>query len=122
MRCIEERKKWLDSHFFIKSEVVQCLKNLKIERRKDFVGLSSINDKVILPTIFDDITLVDSTLVCVCVDGKFGFYDILLDKWIVEPLCDSYSINDFYGSIDIIQNGKHGLIDIEDHRILISAC
>lgn len=51
MRCIEERKKWLDSHFFIKSEVIQCLKNLKIERRKDFVGLSSINDKVILPTI-----------------------------------------------------------------------
>lgn len=68
MRCIEERKKWLDSHFFIKSEVVQCLKNLKIERRKDFVGLSSINDKVILPTIFDDITLLNSALVCVCID------------------------------------------------------
>ena len=121
MRCIEERKKWLDSHFFIKSETVLCQKNLKIERRKAFVGLSSIDDKVILPTIFDDITLLNSALVCVCIDKKIGFYDTLLGKWIVEPLCDSYSIHDFYGSIDIIQNGKHGLIDIEEHRLLISA-
>ena len=70
MRCIEERKKWLDSHFFIKSEVVQCLKNLKIERRKDFVGLSSINDKVILPTIFDDI-LKSATIIQYTIKGRF---------------------------------------------------
>lgn len=119
MCCIENRKKWLDSHFFIKPEIVICLEDINIERRKDFFGLSSKNDEVVLPTIFDDIKCVDSNIVCVCIDKKFGFYDILLYKWIIEPLCDSYIINDFYKSIEIIKDGKHGLIDVDNQRLLV---
>lgn len=104
MTCIEEREKWLDSHFFIQSEIVKCLNNLNIEKRKDFLGLSSKNNEVILPTIYDDIKLVDSTLACVCIDKKYGFYDVHLAQWLIEPLCDSYYINEYYGTIEINLN------------------
>ena len=120
MSCIEEREKWLGSHFFIKSEIVQCHNDLNIERRKDFWGLSNKKNKVILPTIYDDIKLIDSTLACVCIDEKYGFFDVNLTRWIIEPFCESYSINDYYRTIEIIQNNKHGLINIDDNRLLIS--
>lgn len=122
MTCIEEREKWLDSHFFIQSEIVKCLNNLNIEKRKDFLGLSSKNNEVILPTIYDDIKLVDSTLACVCIDKKYGFYDVHLAQWLIEPLCDSYYINEYYGTIEIIKSGKHGLINLDDNCLLISPC
>ena len=94
--------------------------NLNVEKRKDFVGLSYNNQKVLLPTIFDGITLVNSTMACVSFEGKYGFYDVYLEKWIIEPLCDSYSVNEFYKSIEIVEANKHGLIDIEERRLLVS--
>lgn len=120
MKNIKEREKWLDSHFFIKPKIVKSLNGMNIERRKSFVGLSSENGEVILPTIFDDLMFIEAYLTCVCIEGKYGFYNIILNKWLIEPFCDSYIINDFYKSIEIIQNNKHGLIDIDDQCLLIS--
>lgn len=123
MECIEERMKWLDSHFFIMPKTVLCQNNLIIIRRKEFLGLNSENNQVILPTIFDDIKFVDSTLVCVCVNEKFGFYDVHLSRWIIDSFCDSYILNDYYRTVEIIHNGKHGLINLDEQpRLLISPC
>ena len=120
MRSIKEREKWLDSHFFIKPKIVKSLKGMNVERRKHFIGLSSENGEVILPTIFDDLIFIDPNLLCVCLDRKYGFYNILVNKWVIEPSCETYIINDFYKSIEIIRDGKHGLIDIENQCLLIS--
>ena len=38
---IEKRKKWLDSHFFIKPEIVHRIKDMDIVKRKEYWGLYS---------------------------------------------------------------------------------
>lgn len=119
---IKDREKWLDSHFFIKTEIVKSLNGMNIERRKYFVGLSSENGEVILPTFFDDLIFVDPNMLCAYINERYGFYNVLTNKWIIEPSCESYLMNDFYKSIEIIQNGKHGLIDIDDQCLLINPC
>lgn len=112
--------KWLDSHFFIKPIVIKSLNDIDIEKRKNFVGLSSKSKGFILPTIYDDIIPVNSNIVCVYICDKLGFYGVNLCKWIIEPVCDNLAINDFYNSIEIIQDNKHGLIDIDNQRLLIA--
>ena len=122
MKSFKEREKWLDSHFFIKPKIVKSLNGMNIERRKSFVGLSSENGEDILPTIFDDLIYIEPYIACVCIEGKYGFYNIILNKWLIDPYCDSYIIHDFYKSIEIIHDCKHGLIDIDDQCLLISPC
>lgn len=117
---IEERKKWLDSHFFIKPQIVHSINDMDIVRRKEYWGLYSKKNEVNLPTIFDDLMLINPNVVKVQIKEKSGFYDICSDKWIIKPLCDSYYIDGFYNSIEIVQEGKHGLIDLDEHRLLVA--
>lgn len=55
MTELEYRNNWLYSHFYIHVQNVEEVNNYVIVSREQFLGINTVEDKEILPTIFDDI-------------------------------------------------------------------
>lgn len=124
MDLIEERKKWLENHFFVRTEVTKKAKNMNIVRRRNYLGLYRDSGEIILPTVFDEIELVESygspRIAIASIGSRYAFFDLNeREKWIIKQLFDSYNIDDYFRSIEIISDGKHGLIDIDDANLVV---
>lgn len=119
---ILHRFKWLEEHFYIHADVLVDFNNYKIIKRKQFIGIINVNRNVvqeILPTIFDDVTMIYRDLAKVRLLNKWGVYDVEKTSWIVDLCCEQMEVNEFYNTIELIAAGKHGLLDIKEKNLLI---
>lgn len=120
---IEERKRWLKTHFYIHLEEVNVVGDYHIVNRSEYYGIIETNDagseKELLPTLYDGIYFIGKDIVSVTFDGKVGFYSISDGNWIILPVCDDYSIDSFYNTISIVCDKGKGLIDISKRKLLI---
>lgn len=119
---IIERTNWLDSHFYIETEICENFDNCLLLRRKKYYGLSMFILEAqidILPTIYDSIVYYAKSILKVTIVNKIGFYDLHNKQWICEPICDEAIFNDFYQTVELIVDGKHGLLDISSRRVVI---
>lgn len=121
MTELEYRNNWLYSHFYIHVQNVEEVNNYVIVSREQFLGINTVEDKEILPTIFDDIFFLSDFIVGIKISNRYGFYDLDKKIWLQEPNCVSYTQNSFYNTVEIIINDRHGLICLDERKLLIPA-
>ena len=119
---IKHRVKWLEEFFYIRTKVLVDFGNYKVVKRKQFMGIVNAKKNIleeILPTIFDEIVMIDQGLAMIRLLNKWGIYDVEKLSWIVEPCCEQVIKNDFYKTMELIVSNKHGLFDIKEKTLLI---
>lgn len=116
-----KRLEWADNHFYIEVSIEGMINGILITRRKKYYGLSAQNDEEeILPTIYDSISPVNNSRTLEIKIGNLtGFYCLEHSDWIVKPCCEEVVFHDFYQTIEISSQGKHGLIDLKSNRLII---
>lgn len=119
---IEHRVKWLESFFYIRTKVLVDCGGYKIVKRKQFMGIANAKNNLleeILPTIFDEIIMIENGLAMIRLLNKWGIYDVEKLLWLVEPCCEQVIKNEFYETMELITFNKHGLFDIKKKTLLI---
>lgn len=119
-KIIEYRRIEDEKLFYIIKQTVRRTGNYTIVRRGKLLGLVNADNKEILPTIFDDIKgPYQNHCLFLCVENKWGFYNLHENRWLLSPLFDELYYHDQYNTLEIITKQKHGLYSIRLDKIII---
>ena len=117
-----ERQKWAHSHFYVELKEMKCASGYRILKRKMYQGLfrqTNRDYQEVLPTIYDNLSFITNSLVEAKLDRYIGYFSLQKNDWVVFPEYEQSVRHDACHSIELVFNGKHGLMDMNTHELVI---
>lgn len=115
LKIVEQRISKDSELFFIDTDICCSQFGLNIIKRKNLFGVS-LNGEIIIPTIYDEIILLTSSVIAIKINNRYSLYDINKREYItaydyisLEPIESIWKITNTHGKSIILSTADSAI-------------